>query len=223
MASTTSINNEVPAFRLEIKTSVHLHGGDPKAFTIARTGIAASDGVSAQLERRIVQAGGRFRFDLDDLQSDLREAAYFYFGAATYSFDSNPGYRYSTIRIAARKTLRNLGLAPLSTELRHEGFRVETQLNLDEIELGSLKFLQTVSVVLAIAANAPRAYDNLQQIYLPQARIVKSQIENYVEEYFNTLRKAGVDVEHRTPPIRIPDQPQLPQPSERERRRPGRT
>lgn len=210
-----------PAFELKIQSAVHIEGGNLQELRSAFAITNLPDTVPALIERRVEQAGGSLSFDLRDLRPDLQDAAFLYLGAATYCFESNPGYRYSAIRFEARKTLLDYGIRPLSTSLRHAGFRAETQLELAEIELGSLKFLQTVAVVMSIAATGPAVYRNLNEIYLPQARILKTKIEQYVADYFETLEKLGVDVSHRTPPINIPETPQLPQQRDQRRRKVG--
>lgn len=217
--NTTSSASEFPAFRLTVKSKVSILGGDVAGLRQARSGADTYGTVTSQLVRRIEQAGGSLDFQIDQLPANLREAAFFYFGAATYAFESNPGYRYSGIRYPARQTLLRFDIRPLSTDLRSLGLRAETDLRVDDIHLGSIKFLQTVGIIVTIAANAPKAYDNFQHIYLPQAKIIKAEVEKYLEEYFDALRKAGLKIQHDTPPINIPERPELVHPHEQRNRR----
>ena len=118
MTKETPRKDKGQPFAIEIKSRVHIRGATVDALRRARDGLHLPESILMQLERRVSQSGGRFRFDISKLPIELQEAAFFYMGAATYAFESNPGYRYSVIRIAARKVLASHNIQPLPTALR---------------------------------------------------------------------------------------------------------
>jgi hypothetical protein len=205
------------SFAIEIKLKTHIHGADWEALRQRRERLHLNENIVTQLQRRVSQAGGQFSFDLSDLSPELREAAYLYLGSATYAFESNPGYRYSAIRFAARKSLVGHGLRPISTVLRGNGVAVWSEFTVDRVELGSINFWQRIQLIVTItggisgfAATAPTAYHNIENIYLPIAQKISTNAIQYMGDYFETLQKLGIDVEYEIPPLELPIMPERP-------------
>lgn len=217
MVEDAALDGEDPWFSLEIKSEIRIISLDEDAFIRGFAQLPRRNVREKQLERRIGQAGGSLPLDPRLLPPRLSDAAYAYIGSATYAFETNPGYRYSQIRFVARRALAERGLLPFSTVLRHEGFTITSHFSLGEVELGSIKFWQTVQVGVGIAAGmsgfaatAPTAYKNFNEIYLPQATKVTSLVLEYVDDYFSVLAEIGVNFDQKTLPIHLAPPPTPP-------------
>lgn len=197
---------------IECKTRFHLEGGDVERLRSYRNGFAPRHGFRQKLALRARQAGATLPFDIHGLDDGLAEAAYFFLGAATYCFDSNPGYRYSVIRISARQALARYGVVPLTTALRANGFRTESGFSLEGIEQGSIKFFSKVSISIGIAANivtiapaVPYTYRFVTEQLYPEYKEAAAIVTNYIEVFNAVLNETGVQIEHDTPPVQLSD------------------
>ena len=214
-----SYQDDEHSFSIEIKLRTHIHGADAEALRERREKLYLGKDITTQTQRRVSQAGGHIGFDLSELSVELSEAAYFYLGSATYAFESNPGYRYSSIRFAARKALVDHNLRPISTTLRRNGVSVRSEFAVDHVELGSINFWQRIQIFVTItggisglAATAPTAYHNIETMYLPAAKKISAEAVEYVGKYFETLQKLGLKVDYEIPPLEppiIPDRPAI--------------
>lgn len=218
-SSDASYQDDEHSFSIEIKLRTHIQGADGEALRGRREKLYISRDITTQTQRRVSQTGGSIHFDLSELSADLSEAAYFYLGAATYAFESNPGYRYSSIRFAARKALVDYSLRPISTVLRRNGVTVRSEFAVDHVELGSINFWQRIQIFVTItggisglAATAPIAYQNIETIYLPAAEKISAEAVEYVGRYFETLQKLGLKVDYEILPLEraiIPERPAI--------------
>lgn len=202
MTEVTPNSGGESSFTLKIDSDIHIQGANRARLKNALGEVDKYDSALAQIDRRVSQASGHFAFDIAEMSDELRDAAYFYLGAATYAFETNPGYRYSTIRFAARRFLLDHNLLPLSTVLRNQGFKISSELSLGEIEPGSIKFQQTVNVVLFVATTVALANDTLQVTQNPAVQHATYEVLNYVDQYFTILGQSGIHMRQTTHQIR---------------------
>lgn len=161
--------------------------------------------LQTQIARRLSQAGASVAPAIYEQPSDVEIAAYLYLGAATYAFESNPGYRYSAIRTAGRRLLMQFGIRPLSTELRLAGLpQPVVHYSVDEALPGSIKLKDVVFVGitgLGLAADIPTIATTGADFYADTISHAQKITSKYRHRYEQGLKEAGIDLESEPEPI----------------------